>query len=96
MVLVNILHMSYGDGESSECSFCIICLDCCIFLFIFIFFLQEGVVRKALPVLKNSIKGIGSQDVVFGQCFKIADIGCSSSKNTILVASNIIDIVCEA
>lgn len=37
-----------------------------------------------------------SHEVVFGQCFKIADLGCSSSKNTLFVASNIIDIVYEA
>ncbi|PWA43957.1 SAM dependent carboxyl methyltransferase [Artemisia annua] len=29
------------------------------------------------------------------QCFKIADLGCSSGKNTLLFASNIVDIVDE-
>ncbi|GJT95583.1 benzoate carboxyl methyltransferase [Tanacetum coccineum] len=58
--------------------------------------LMETGILKTLPVLKHSIKAIANDDVVFNQCFKIADLGCSSGRNTLLVASNIIDIVIEA
>nr|XP_043619928.1 benzoate carboxyl methyltransferase-like [Erigeron canadensis] len=49
---------------------------------------------KELPILTHSIKAIANNhDTVFGQCFRIADLGCSSSKNTLLVVHNIINIV---
>ncbi|GJV80954.1 benzoate carboxyl methyltransferase [Tanacetum coccineum] len=57
---------------------------------------NETGILKTLPVLKHSIKAIANDDVVFNQCFKIADLGCSSGRNTLLVASNIIDIVIDA
>ena len=56
---------------------------------------QEIVIRKAVPILKEAIKGFANHDVFFGQCFKIADLGCSSGPNTLLSATNIIDIVHE-
>ena len=62
---------------------------------LFLYFFQETVIQKALPFLKHAIMSIANPDVVFGQCFKIADLGCSSSKNTLLVASNIIDVVID-
>ncbi|KAI3800417.1 hypothetical protein L1987_28508 [Smallanthus sonchifolius] len=74
-------HMNPGDGESSYASNSS---------------LQETVIQKALPVLKHTIKSMSSHDSFSGQCLKIADLGCSSSKNTLLVASNIIRIVIEA
>ncbi|PWA87589.1 salicylic acid carboxyl methyltransferase [Artemisia annua] len=80
MVVVNILHMSSGVGESSYAKNST---------------LQETVIQKALPFLKHAIMGIANPGVMFGQCFKIADLGCSSSKNTLLVASNIIDVVID-
>ncbi|KAI7742084.1 hypothetical protein M8C21_030090, partial [Ambrosia artemisiifolia] len=55
----------------------------------------ETVIRKALPVLKHTINGITNHDLFSCQCFKIADLGCSSSKNTLLVASNIMDMVID-
>ncbi|MFS7984139.1 putative methyltransferase [Helianthus anomalus] len=45
-------------------------------------------------LLQHSIKGIANCDV-FKDCITIADLGCSSGPNTLLVASNIIDIVHE-
>ncbi|KAI3675052.1 hypothetical protein L1987_84634 [Smallanthus sonchifolius] len=77
MVLVNILHMNNGDGESSYANNSLI---------------QETGIRKAIPYLKCSIKGMANYDV-FNDCFTVADLGCSSGSNTLLVASNIIDIV---
>ncbi|MFS7932903.1 putative S-adenosyl-L-methionine-dependent methyltransferase [Helianthus anomalus] len=50
-----------------------------------IFSFQETVIRKALPILEHIIKGISNHDLFLGQCFKIADLGCSSIKNTLLV-----------
>ncbi|PWA36929.1 anthranilate O-methyltransferase 3 [Artemisia annua] len=58
--------------------------------------MDETVILKTLPVLKHAIKDLFSHDPAFIQCFRIADLGCSSSKNTLLVAFNIINIVDEA
>ncbi|XP_076942308.1 S-adenosyl-L-methionine:benzoic acid/salicylic acid carboxyl methyltransferase 3-like [Bidens hawaiensis] len=80
MEVADILHMNRGDGELSYARNSL---------------LQETVVRKALPILKHTIKGITDQDLFSGQCFKIADLGCSSSTNTLFVASNIMDIVID-
>ncbi|KAI7742081.1 hypothetical protein M8C21_030087, partial [Ambrosia artemisiifolia] len=55
----------------------------------------ETVIQKALPILKETIKGITNHDLFVSDCFKIADLGCSSSKNTLLVASKIIDAFIE-
>lgn len=81
MELVKILHMNSGVVESSYANNS---------------FMQELGILKALPVLKQTIKGIANNDVVFNQHFKIADLGCSSGKNTLLVASIVIDILIEA
>ncbi|KAI3704690.1 hypothetical protein L1987_74917 [Smallanthus sonchifolius] len=51
--------------------------------------------QKAVPFLKRTIKVMVNQDVFFGDCFVIGDLGCSSGTNTLLVASNIIDTVHE-
>ncbi|PWA94980.1 benzoate carboxyl methyltransferase [Artemisia annua] len=76
----NVLHMASGDGESSYAKNSLF---------------QEIVIRKTLPILKEAIKGFANHDVFFSQCFKIADLGCSSGPNTLLSATNIIDIVHE-
>ncbi|KAJ9565444.1 hypothetical protein OSB04_001410 [Centaurea solstitialis] len=80
MEVENILHMNTGNGELSYAQNSL---------------LQEIVIRKSLPVLRHAIKGMANLDIVFDQCFKIADLGCSSGKNTLFVASTIIDIVDE-
>ncbi|KAI3760824.1 hypothetical protein L1987_51223 [Smallanthus sonchifolius] len=81
METVNILHMNPGDKESSYARNSL---------------LQETVLRKALPVLKRTIKGNTSRDLLSGQCFRIADLGCASGKNALLLATNVMDIVIEA
>ncbi|GJT58757.1 benzoate carboxyl methyltransferase-like protein, partial [Tanacetum coccineum] len=79
---VNIIHMANGDGESSYSKNSR---------------LQETVIRKALPALKHTISGISKHDdAIFDKCFNIADLGCSSGTNTLLRASNIIDMVHKA
>ncbi|KAK9075330.1 hypothetical protein SSX86_003653 [Deinandra increscens subsp. villosa] len=80
MEVVNTLHMNIGDGESSYATNSL---------------LQEIVIRQAFPVLQHAIIDIMNHDLFFDHCFKIADLGCSSSKNTLLVVSNIIDTVIE-
>ncbi|KAK1431556.1 hypothetical protein QVD17_08016 [Tagetes erecta] len=80
MSLVNILHMNVGDEETSYANNS---------------FLQETVIRKSLPFLKYAITDMVNYDV-FNNCFAVADLGCSSGTNTLLVAFNIFDIVCEA
>ncbi|KAM0063202.1 putative methyltransferase [Helianthus debilis subsp. tardiflorus] len=79
MSLVNILHMNIGDGESSYANNSMV---------------QETTIRQAVPFLKHLIKGLANHDV-FDECFTVADLGCSSGKNMLLVGSNIIDIVHE-
>ncbi|KAL8245385.1 hypothetical protein R6Q59_011643 [Mikania micrantha] len=80
MALESVLHMNDGNGASSYATNC---------------FLQEHAIRKELPFLKHTIKGMANHDVFFDNCFMIADLGCSSGLNTLLVAYNIIDIVSQ-
>ncbi|KAI7744322.1 hypothetical protein M8C21_032738 [Ambrosia artemisiifolia] len=56
--------------------------------------INETGIKNAIPLLKQSIKGITNNDV-FKDCIVVADLGCSSGPNTLLVVSNIIDIVHE-
>nr|GEW76707.1 benzoate carboxyl methyltransferase-like [Tanacetum cinerariifolium] len=72
--------MNAGDGESSYANNSM---------------LQNIAIRNSLPILKHAIKRVCDTDVIYGKCLKIADLGCSSSNNTLLVASYIIDIVDE-
>ncbi|KAI3823330.1 hypothetical protein L1987_04765 [Smallanthus sonchifolius] len=55
----------------------------------------KTVIKNAAPFLKRTIKGMANQDVFFDHCFMIADLGCSSGMNTLLVASSIIDTIHE-
>ncbi|KAJ9558158.1 hypothetical protein OSB04_012772 [Centaurea solstitialis] len=57
--------------------------------------LQEIVIRKVVPIVKHTIKSMANldHDTIFGKCFNIADLGCSSGTNTLLVARIIMDIV---
>ncbi|KAJ0848664.1 putative methyltransferase [Helianthus annuus] len=81
MATINVQHMNDGNGDSSYASNS---------------FLQEHAIRRALPFLKHAIKDMANHDVFFkNDCFMIADLGCSSGMNTLLVASNIINILHE-
>ncbi|KAI3711250.1 hypothetical protein L2E82_41202 [Cichorium intybus] len=80
MEIENILHMNVGNGESSYASNS---------------FLQETAIRKTLPVLKRTIKGMVNHDVDFSKCFVLADLGCGTGTNALMLASMVIDIVIE-
>ena len=51
---------------------------------------QETAIRNVEPTLKEAVNSIAKLDG-FPHCFNIADLGCSSGTNTLLVASNIMD-----
>nr|XP_043620283.1 probable jasmonic acid carboxyl methyltransferase 2 [Erigeron canadensis] len=84
MEVGNILHMNTGDGELSYAKNSS---------------LQENAIQKASPILKQVIKDLANDqqevDAFRIKCFKIAELGCSSSQNALLVVSNIIDTVIE-
>ncbi|XP_076893662.1 S-adenosyl-L-methionine:benzoic acid/salicylic acid carboxyl methyltransferase 3-like [Bidens hawaiensis] len=80
MTLLDILHMNSGDDDSSYARNSL---------------LQKIAIQKVAPFLKRSIEGMANQDGFFDNCFVIADLGCSSGMNTLLVASSIIDAVHE-
>ncbi|XP_015868452.1 probable caffeine synthase MTL2 [Ziziphus jujuba] len=53
--------------------------------------LQRLVITKVKPILEESV--IGVYYSVTPECLRIADLGCSSGPNTLLVASEIMDII---
>uniref|UniRef100_A0A5B7AQH7 Uncharacterized protein n=1 Tax=Davidia involucrata TaxID=16924 RepID=A0A5B7AQH7_DAVIN len=69
--------MNAGNGETSYANNSI---------------LQKVAILKAQPLLRNTLKDMYNDDN-FPKCFKIADLGCSSGPNTLLVVSEIINTV---
>ncbi|XP_054786730.1 probable jasmonic acid carboxyl methyltransferase 2 isoform X2 [Prosopis cineraria] len=55
--------------------------------------IPRKVIMKVKPILRESVNKMLCNDVP--TCLKVADLGCSSGPNALLVASNIIDIVDE-
>ncbi|CAH1448137.1 unnamed protein product [Lactuca virosa] len=80
MEVENTLHMKVGDGESSYASNS---------------FLQEIAIRKTLHVLKHTIKGMVDLEASLSNVFVLADLGCGTGTNTLLLASMVIDLVLE-
>ncbi|KAI7753637.1 hypothetical protein M8C21_010155 [Ambrosia artemisiifolia] len=80
MTLIDVLHMSSGSGDSSYAHNSRY---------------TKIVIQETTPFLKRAIKSMANQDVPFDDCFKFADLGCSSGSNTLFLASNIIEIVHE-
>ncbi|KAI3823333.1 hypothetical protein L1987_04768 [Smallanthus sonchifolius] len=74
------LHTNSGEDDSSYANNSIV---------------QKLVIQDATPFLKRTIKGLANQDDFFNHCFVIADLGCSSGMNTLLVVSSIIDTIHE-
>lgn len=75
MGVENVLHMNPGNGEASYANNSS---------------LQKIVILKARQVLEDTMNDYGV-DALFPEHFRIADLGCSSGPNTLLVLSNIID-----
>ncbi|KAL3635615.1 hypothetical protein CASFOL_020162 [Castilleja foliolosa] len=81
MEVNHILHMNAGDGETSyaqNSSF------------------QRFVLSKTWPVLDESLKDMYNEMNKNGfpkRIIKIADLGCSSGPNTILLVSHIMDTI---
>ncbi|KAK3034291.1 hypothetical protein RJ639_034095 [Escallonia herrerae] len=84
MVVKRVLHMISGNGETSYANNSIHQI---------ISILQKTVMLKAWPVLKDTLQDMHT--VAFGDCFKIADLGCSTGLNSLSVISEIIDTICE-
>ncbi|MFS7915574.1 putative methyltransferase [Helianthus anomalus] len=80
MTLEDILHMNSGSGDSSYANNSLF---------------TKIVMQKTAPFLKRTIKGIAKQNTFFDHCFIFADLGCSSGMNTLLLASDVIDIIHE-
>ncbi|XP_042981128.1 probable jasmonic acid carboxyl methyltransferase 2 [Carya illinoinensis] len=77
MEVNQILYMNGGDGETSYANNSLI---------------QKGVMLKAKPILEESIVRL-SLSSNFPECVKLADFGCSSGPNTLLLAWEIMDII---
>ncbi|KAK1355345.1 SABATH methyltransferase 24 [Heracleum sosnowskyi] len=53
--------------------------------------LQKSMMLKSRKVLEDTIKNYGAHG--FSECFKLADLGCSSGPNAFLFVANIVNIV---
>ncbi|XP_076893650.1 benzoate carboxyl methyltransferase-like [Bidens hawaiensis] len=80
MPLADILHMNIGDGDSSYANNSLF---------------TKIEIQKAAPFIMRTIRSMANHDVFFDHCFRIADLGCSSGKNTLLIASNVINTIEE-
>ncbi|KAJ4717087.1 Carboxyl methyltransferase [Melia azedarach] len=76
---VEVPHMNAGDGETSYANNSL---------------LQRVVISKARPIMEETIENMFST-TIFPGCFNVADLGCSSGPNTLLVLSEILDIIHE-
>ncbi|KAL4564917.1 hypothetical protein LXL04_028993 [Taraxacum kok-saghyz] len=74
----SILHMNVGNGESSYANNSSV---------------AETAMQKALPILNNTIKDMANRDIIHIPYFKMAELACSSSTNSLLVASNVVNII---
>ena len=54
--------------------------------------LQRAVIAKAKPVLEENIKEVYAGNM-FPECLKVADLGCSSGPNTLIVVSQMLDAI---
>ncbi|MFS8004792.1 putative methyltransferase [Helianthus anomalus] len=96
--LIDVLHMNDGNGDSSYASNSFLQVSFHLYAFVFIngfsslyhniTSFQEHAIRRALPYIKHTIMDMANRDVFFNNCFMIADLGCSSGMNTLLVASH--------
>ncbi|KAI9377128.1 hypothetical protein POPTR_019G022402v4 [Populus trichocarpa] len=91
MMVESVLRMNPGDGETSYAknSFLQLSLSLLTPYFIKI----KTVLSKARPILEDTIKDMFS--TALPTCFKLADLGCSSGPNTLLLVSEIMDVIYE-
>ncbi|RVW48271.1 Salicylate/benzoate carboxyl methyltransferase [Vitis vinifera] len=54
--------------------------------------LARAVIAKAKPVLEENIKEVYAGNM-FPECLKVADLGCSSGPNTLIVVSQMLDAI---
>ncbi|KAF7810865.1 7-methylxanthosine synthase 1 [Senna tora] len=73
------LHMNGGDGETSYANNSLI---------------QRKVLMKVKPILKEHITKVYT-NIDVSDCLKVADLGCSSGPNTLLIASEIMGMIDE-
>lgn len=79
MTIERVLHMKGGVGEKSYANNSL---------------LQRKVIMKVAAIMEENLKPLMS-NTTFNGCFKVADLGCSSGPNTLLVTSNILNIIRE-
>ncbi|KAF8406463.1 hypothetical protein HHK36_008550 [Tetracentron sinense] len=116
MEVLNVLHMTGGDGETSYSNNSILQVSlslshthttkfpyCGHFIGVFIYLLslndlifslflsQKTAISKARPFLEASVIDLYTN--TFPECLRIADLGCSSGPNTLLVISEIIEAI---
>ncbi|XP_027337722.1 jasmonate O-methyltransferase-like [Abrus precatorius] len=77
MATARVLRMNEGTGETSYANNS---------------FLQRKLIIKAMPILEESVKSMMS-NTGFKSCWKVADLGCSSGPNSLMVVSNILNII---
>ncbi|XP_062076792.1 probable caffeine synthase MTL2 [Humulus lupulus] len=77
MEVEQVLHMNGGVGQASYANNS---------------FLQREVISRARQTLKESIREAYCNKAL-PECLRIADLGCSSGPNTLIVVSDIIDII---
>ncbi|XP_047306544.1 probable jasmonic acid carboxyl methyltransferase 2 [Impatiens glandulifera] len=81
MSIINILHMNHGDGEKSYAMNSTI---------------QMRFMSKTLSIVKDTINDMFANHFPSFETlesFKIADIGCASGPNTLLLVSEVIDTI---
>ncbi|XP_010263596.1 PREDICTED: jasmonate O-methyltransferase [Nelumbo nucifera] len=80
MVVVQALHMNGGTGETSYAKNSVV---------------QNKIMSIGKPMIEEAILKLYSTTNNSPESFAIADLGCSSGPNTLLLVSHVMDIVCR-
>ncbi|KAK1387418.1 salicylate carboxymethyltransferase-like [Heracleum sosnowskyi] len=76
---MDLVNVLHMNAGTSECSYA----NSSVF--------QKYVILKSLRFLEDAVKDYGTHG--FPECFKLADLGCSSGANTFLFVANVLSIV---